>query len=226
MLDCTGMDSLEHCADPERYKNYQFPVKYQYNSRGFRDQEWPKLNDRNVLRDAIWCLGDSFTEGLGSAASHTWPVLLQKATGLRVINVSLDGASNQWIARKARYINDHLAPRHLIVMWSYLHRRELDNDDASDEDRRIWTAHTTVDQDMELHKSLVHAIDQQLDNVIHSWIPMFAPDQDTGKKLIDDLRCRRSIGEVPYLDLARDGHHFDRNTARWVVEQVKSLLGL
>jgi len=115
----TGMDSPEHCRDPEHFRSYPHTVEYHYNSRGFRDDEWPEELDQ-----AIWCVGDSFTVGVGSPRSHTWPWILQQRTGRRCINVSMDGASNNWIARQAVQILEQVAPETMIIHWSYLHRRE------------------------------------------------------------------------------------------------------
>jgi hypothetical protein len=120
--DTSGIDTLELCLDSRHFKKYPYPVQYSYNSRGYRDQEWPQ--DLEQLRSAIWCVGDSFTVGLGSPLVHTWPQVLQQHTGRRCINVSLDGASNDWISRKACAILDTIAPENLVIHWSYWHRRE------------------------------------------------------------------------------------------------------
>ena len=88
----TGIDSLEQCNNKKWFINYPYSVTYHYNSRGFRDTEWPE--DLNL---AIWCFGDSFTVGLGNPTEHTWPYILEKETGIRCINISLDGASNDWM---------------------------------------------------------------------------------------------------------------------------------
>jgi cation transport regulator ChaB len=69
-------------------------------------------------------LGDSFTSGVGSPLEHTWPQILQQRVGTRTINVSLDGASNQWIARKAQSILSSVQPQVLVIQWSYVWRRE------------------------------------------------------------------------------------------------------
>ena len=119
----SGMDSLEKCQNKNHFKSYPYPVEYVYNSRGFRDAEWP--NDIDQLKHAIWCVGDSFTEGMGSPAEHAWPYLLHKQTNIRTINVSLDGASNEWIARKTIDILTEINPEYIILHWSYLHRREI-----------------------------------------------------------------------------------------------------
>jgi hypothetical protein len=121
----SGMDCYEDCLDKNHFKNYPYHVEYQYNSRGFRDQEWPDTPEE--LKNAIWCVGDSFTVGLGSPVEHTWPWLLQKQTERRVINISMDGASNNWIARKTINILQKINPYYIVIHWSYLHRREADS---------------------------------------------------------------------------------------------------
>lgn len=115
----TGIDSPEWARDKTHFENYPHAISYCYNTRGFRDSEWPNNVDR-----AIWCLGDSFTAGVGSPLEHIWPQILQQRTGVRTINVSLDGASNQWIARKARDILSTVNPRTMVIQWSYVSRRE------------------------------------------------------------------------------------------------------
>lgn len=117
-----GLDSLEKSPDPEWFHNFPHAVDYCYNSRGFRDAEWPEL--LNDLQQATWCVGDSFTVGIGSPYEHIWPQVLQKALNQRTINVSMDGASNNWIARQAAGILKTIQPQTMIVHWSYLHRRE------------------------------------------------------------------------------------------------------
>jgi len=125
----SGLDSIEAIPifdfrKKEHFKNYPHKIEYQYNSRGFRDQEWPTFLD--ALQNSIWCVGDSFTAGVGVPFLHTWPQILQQIANLRTINVSLDGASNNWIARHARAIINEIKPKNLIVQWSYSHRREAD----------------------------------------------------------------------------------------------------
>ena len=56
----SGMDSEKSCLDPKHFYSYPYSVSYQFNSRGFRDNEWPA-----DIHNSIWCFGDSFTVGLG-----------------------------------------------------------------------------------------------------------------------------------------------------------------
>jgi len=122
----SGIDSSEDCLDKKHFESYPHDITYNYNSRGFRDAELPDTVE--VLLSAIWCVGDSFTVGIGSPLEHTWPWILQQSTQRRTINVSMDGASNMWIARKSLDILHQINPSYLIVQWSYISRREKDLD--------------------------------------------------------------------------------------------------
>jgi hypothetical protein len=117
----SGMDCLEQCLDPVLFDNYPHKVQYQYNSRGYRDQEWPADQQ---LQHSIWCVGDSFTAGIGMSFNHIWPQILEQQLNQRTINVSMDGASNNWIARQTVQILKTIAPKIIIIHWSYAHRRE------------------------------------------------------------------------------------------------------
>lgn len=142
----SGMDSIEHCRNKDYFQSYPHPVDYVYNSRGFRDAEWPNTLDE--LKNAIWCVGDSFTVGIGSPYKFTWPQVLSAATGRRCINIGMDGASNSWISRRAQQIVKEVAPAHMVVLWSYTHRREHSNIEWSDENRRIHhSARLSSDED-------------------------------------------------------------------------------
>ena len=168
----SGMDSLSDCLDKTHFKKYPHAISYQYNSRGFRDQEWPQTLEE--LKTAIWCVGDSFTVGLGSPMEHTWPGLLQKQTGQRIINVSMDGASNNWIARHVKQIQDTVAPETIVIMWSYLHRRESSNNLATDEERRLHSdAFSNDATDIDNFKQCVELIDYSSNTIIEFSIPHY-----------------------------------------------------
>lgn len=118
----SGIDNLEYCVDKKHFKTYPHEITYNYNSRGYRDAEWP--DQLEELKNAIWCVGDSFTVGIGSPYNHIWPQCLQQVLNQRTINVSMDGASNNWMARKSQRILKEIQPNYLIIHWSYIHRRE------------------------------------------------------------------------------------------------------
>jgi hypothetical protein len=118
----SGIDSPEYCRNKIWFDQYPYTIDYQYNNRGYRDVKWPEnIND---LKSSIWCVGDSFTVGIGSPVEHNWPNVLKTLTKTNTINVSLDGASNNWIARKTIGILKEIAPKNIIIHWSYISRRE------------------------------------------------------------------------------------------------------
>lgn len=170
--DKSGSDHPDYCLDHLHFKNYPHAVTYNYNSRGFRDQEWPESGPE--LENSVWCIGDSFTVGIGSPLSHTWVNILQSRLGQRCINVSLDGASNAWIARKALQVLDVVQPRLMIIHWSYIQRSESADTALSDEQRRIKVSKINDINQLKLTgfelMQTVEAHKKQC-NVIHSFVP-------------------------------------------------------
>lgn len=141
----SGIDSINYCTDRAHFLSYPHTIEYKYNSRGFRDQEWPESIEE--LQNAIWCIGDSFTVGIGSPYEFTWPQVLSNATGRRCINIGMDGASNTWISRCVGQIVQEIAPTHIVVLWSYFHRRELPNTDLHNERRILHYDKSSSDHD-------------------------------------------------------------------------------
>ena len=267
----SGIDSPEKCNDKKHFHAYPYAVEYAYNSRGFRDDEWPQTMPD--LQSAIWCVGDSFTAGIGQPLEHIWPKVLSECTGRRIINVSMDGASNRWMKRNIQNILDHVKPELLIVMWSYIHRREDPDTAKSDEDRRIYrdkdasfwedvqefyhclltvcgaSTSTTVKHFMipdafpaffdapgvwhhirgptwpenmpDDLDDLPEAIKHEIQHDFKLWDELLVYHKQC--KLLHDvkglMRCAQ-VTSVPRLDLARDGHHFDIVTSRWIADQV------
>ena len=169
----TGIDTLSEAFDKKRFKNYPYPIEYRYNSRGFRDTEWPESVDE--LKNCYWCFGDSFTSGVGSPLEHTWPYLLQQQTGTRCINISLDGASNDWIARNARHVISQLAPAAVFVQWSYLQRGESENSLLPDNERRIYDKHMSLEKQLNNFIENFNSVDKAASDsgtlLCHSMIP-------------------------------------------------------
>ena len=113
------------CDDPNRnslqevysydlrdYHDYPFNIQYKFNSRGFRDKEWPiDINDK------IWCVGDSATCGTGISHEHIYSNLLKDA-----INCGRYYADNEWIRDIASSILSEANPKLVVIQWSYFHR--------------------------------------------------------------------------------------------------------
>jgi hypothetical protein len=196
----SGKDSLKYCEDKKHFKSYPHDIEYQYNSRGFRDTEWP--TDLTELQNAIWCFGDSFTVGIGSPLTHTWVNILQSRTGQRCINVSLDGASNAWIARKAIKAIEVIKPSLVVIQWSYITRAEHHDTTKTDEDRRLhFTPGSLTDDPYDLSlskwKYIMQSVEHQKQNtkLLHSFIPYALVG-------IDELVSCRDVAEKLWNELS------------------------
>ena len=166
----SGLDSLAQCANKQHFHNFtqQHDVNYVYNSRGFRDDEWPTTIKE--LKKCIWCFGDSFTVGLGSSLDNTWVNILQQQSGIRCINISMDGASNKWISRKIQDVICIIDPTNIVVQWSYFHRDEMSNANLSDEDRKM---HCSANEETVIEEFLrfKSQIASPPPYVVHTFIP-------------------------------------------------------
>lgn len=216
LLTESGIDSPMYCIDPLHFQNYKKLVVYQYNSRGFRDNEWP-----DDINNHIWCVGDSFTVGLGQPIDEIWPQQIQTMLNERIINISMGGASNDWIARKVKDILDSFSPKAVLIQWSYIDRREYPNTNMLDEDRRMHF--DTKDQNNVANFSKkISSIDLNKSKLIHSFIPKFCEtpnlkkDENTEQKIYNVLKENNAVFFEPpeQVDFSRDGHHYDILTAR------------
>lgn len=167
--ETTGIDSYINCEDKEHFNSYPYSLDYKFNSRGFRDEEWP-----TSFNDEIWCFGDSFTVGLGTPYHMIWPKKLQSDLDRRCINVSMDGASNYWIFRKVCDVITVINPKVIIIHWTYLHRWERPQEQLLDEDRRAWEREPYPDVELQI-KEFRYLIDclstYKNIKIIHSFVP-------------------------------------------------------
>lgn len=205
-------------------------ASYYFNSRGFRDAEWP-----DDLHSAIWCIGDSFTVGIGNTLENIWPQILSRRTGLRTINVSMDGASNTWIARKTTEILKEIQPKTIIIHWGDIQRREKENIELPDEDRKLAYIKSTLEEDRALLLGLIQDIEEKSSTttVIHSFTPKFT--NNTQIELFNlklQKITNKIIPEFKILDLAKDYFQYSRwsyqhygvKTAESFVDSIITLL--
>lgn len=217
-IDQTGIDSYANCLNKKHFLDYPYSVNYQYNSRGFRDEEWPHTD----LENCVWCFGDSFTVGLGSPLEHTWVNLLQTKINKRCINISMDGASNQWISRRAVQVLKEIKPKNMIIMWSYFHRRERSNYKLNDAEKRLrFIKYETIENDIFHFKWNLNFVEKNKNdtNVIYLVIPNPVQQGTIYEANVDNF-----LGEVKLIDYARDYHHFDIQTSHDVVDSIIPLL--
>ena len=208
-----GLDTLEHCLDRKHFLDYPHTVNYKYNSRGFRDTEWP-----DDLFNCVWALGDSFTVGVGAPVEHGWCSVLSKYINCRVINCGLDGASNDWIAQRAIELIKEVAPVNIVIQWTYTHRREIDGKQV-----HFDKTSTTQDDIANLANNIrsVEAVKNKT-NIVHSTIPYRYVDYPN---IVYQLLVKAVaipivfVPPVTQLDLARDYHHYDLLTSTEYAKQ-------
>jgi hypothetical protein len=221
----SGMDSLEKCLNKTHFRNYPYEISYKFNSRGFRDEEWP-----DDLENCVWCFGDSFTKGLGQRYEHTWPKVLQTQIGCRTICVTMNGASNEWISRKIVEVANTIKPKTIIVQWSYTNRRERvlsPGEIDSDENRRIWinidknsTDEDDVQNTLECIERAEQACEVNETKLVHSFIPEFIKPQYTNTFFFNFNKSGKLWVPLLRKDRARDGHHYDLVTAKTFVDNL------
>ena len=198
-----ALDTLEYCMSKHYFKNYPYDVTYYHNSRGFRDEEWPE-----DLTNLVWCLGDSFTHGMSVPLEFTWPYILQKRINTRCLNLGIDGNSNDFIAKMAMQIIENHNPKHIVIMWSFFHRRHRDpwnfiyfDQTASDEDNL---------NNFFYNFNKVNSIYPNITNLL-------VPGQPLSTKLAKEFRI---FANYPVLDFGRDGFHFSKKTANKLVDVI------
>lgn len=121
-----GMDTLLHCRSKTHYLRWRDTITYEFNSRGFRDREWPQ-----DVSNVTWCVGDSETMGLGLAIDQTWPRQLEQISGQPSIMIAMLGAGNEWIRDAASTILHSQPSAQIILHWSFLWRRMLSLNDPT-----------------------------------------------------------------------------------------------
>lgn len=204
----SGMDSLELCLDKKHFKNYPKKITYQYNSRGFRDAEWPE-----DLSDVIWCVGDSFTVGIGQPAEEAWPQLLEKKTGKRCLNLGEDGCSNDSIALRIQEIYKLYDPKLIVAMWSFLHRRRVNGKNVQydikdfNNEADLTNFLSNFDKTNKLPIKILHTT---IPNIFWNEQMLYIANKKTNSKLI----------LYKQLDRARDYHHFDIKTSEYICDLI------
>jgi hypothetical protein len=199
-----GIDTLEQCYDKDHYLSYTKDISYRYNSRGFRDYEWPR-----DLSDVVWCVGDSFTVGIGQPFEETWPQLLGKKLGKTCLNIGEDGCANDTMALRIQEICKLHSPKLVVVMWSYFARRRMNGENVH-HDRN----HFGVDKDMANFSKNFKIVNKLPTNIINLIIPFAFDDTKMLNENHPDLNC------LTQLDYARDHFHFDVKTSVGVCQLI------
>jgi len=206
----SGIDTLEECFDKDHYLSYTKDISYRYNSRGFRDYEWPE-----DLSDVVWCVGDSFTVGIGQPFEETWPQLLQKKSGKRCLNLGEDGCSNDTVALRIQEICKLHSPNLIVVMWSYLSRRRINNKNVHHDKK-----HFGNKEDMENFAKNFKIVNELPTSVINMIVPNAGISNDAITYFMKNISSESTyhLNYVEQVDRARDHHHFGFNTSELVTD--------
>lgn len=207
----SGIDTLENCFDRKHFLNYSKNISYRYNTRGFRDNEWPE-----DLSDVIWCIGDSFTVGLGQPFQETWPQLLEKKLGKRCINLGEDGCSNDTMAMRINEICKLYNPKLIVVMWSYLARRRINNDNVHHDKKSFG-----FKEDIKNFIKNYETVNQLSTSVINLIVPNATTRTDTLNNFLKkEQKQNPNLLHFEQLDWSRDYHHFDVKTTTNITELI------
>lgn len=204
----SGMDDLNReKVNIKNFLTYLYPISYKYNSRGFRDDEWP-----SDLSNVVWCVGDSFTSGIGVPFEHRWTNILQNKLNKRCINLGIDGASNPLLKNMCLQILKEYKPSTIVVMWSFFNRRHEDP----------WNLlHFTNSSDEEDCATFLDCFkDVNTYNSSCNVVNLLIPTQTISFGLLQDI----DIFQTATIDVGRDGFHFDYKTAEVYVEHILSKL--
>ncbi len=202
--DMTGMDTLEMCEDIEHFRSYPKSISYRYNSKGFRDNEWP-----TDLSEVVWCVGDSFTVGIGQPFQETWPQLLQKKLGKTCLNLGEDGCANDTMALRAQQIYKLHNPHCISIMWSYLSRRRVNGYNVAYDKHDFGDA-----QDLKNFIKNFETVNNLPTVIYNLMIPGEFKDEEFLKSKYPELLF------VKQLDYARDYWHFDVKTSTGVSDWI------
>jgi hypothetical protein len=179
--------------------NTACPIEYQFNSLGYRTHE--KFTGKEIL-----AVGDSFTVGLGINYEHTWPYQLEQKLNYPVANFSLNGASNDWIARKLEQLLSVFDPPAVIVHYTFSHRRERPQTDWYDDERTECEPFYSDQENFNNWvKNCQHIISHGIP-VVHSFIPNWHPVQ------LDLQKYCSPIIPLIQIDYGRDQFHYGRKT--------------
>ena len=220
----SGMDCAEDCFDKKHFENYTKKISYQYNSKGFRDDEWP-----DDLSNVTWCLGDSFTVGIGQPFEETWPQLLSKKIKKPCINLGQDGCSNDTLSLRATELVKTFKPSQIIIMWSFFHRRRINDIDEH-----------FVAGDFGPIEDLINFEEDYLKTkklptkILHIFIPDIWESNignkygqnNEGTKCLLSKRKKIKQSDIDNIicfkqkDYGRDGFHYDIKTTKEIVDKI------
>jgi hypothetical protein len=140
-----------------------------------------------------------------------------------VLNFSLNGASNDWMARKLQQLLTVFQPRAIIIHYTFSHRRERPQTDWHDDERTECEPFYSSKENYQNWLTNFNTIQSLSGNIklIHSFIYNWHDQPVDYLKLGNDV-----IPPITQLDFARDGFHYGPLTHRALADQITSLLAV
>ena len=214
-LSCSelGHDSPTHAG--QKFFMHA-PVQYQFNANGFRTHNFARLDS-----DCVLVVSDSYTLGMGENINCCYTTIIEQQLGWPVFNISLNGASNDWIARRTKDMLDIVQPRAIVIHYTFSHRREFYNTTWHDDERTLCEpVHTSTENfdnwQQNFNKIAVLARSTPL---IHSFIPNWH-DAPVDYAVMPGM----ILPPIESVDCARDGFHYGPRTHQLLANQITSLL--
>jgi hypothetical protein len=211
-MECNtiGLDSLTYCFDKNHYNLYPDNIVYKFNSLGYRTSD-------TFIGNEILAIGDSFTLGLGVNIEDTWPSQLSKLLNYPVLNFSLNGASNDWIARRAQELLQFFNPKCLIIHYTFSHRRERPRIDWHDDERTECEPIYTNEQNLNNWQENFKKITNLEKKTVHSFIPRWHTDPFNYTE-------SNMLSPINQIDFARDKFHYGPKTHLQLATNLLELL--
>lgn len=194
----------------QQFLEYPDKITYKFNSRGFRDDEWP--NELESLKQCNFCIGDSNVIGVGLPREHTYINIVNQYSKNKFINCGKSSAYNyHWNLLNSLEIIKVINPKYLIIHWSPFYKtswgrtafRDLFFGNRKDMNKFI----ECIDQ-IELYKGNTQ--------VIHVFNPLYHDFYNFFNRI--DTNINHVIFEKK--DLARDGVHYGKLTHADLAEKI------
>lgn len=118
--DVTAPWQIPNLKTNKMYPDDSGTVSYELNSLGYRDKEWTDWD----LENSVWCIGNSDTFGTGILVDNTWVKQLEKISPYKTVNLGINGASWDTIARVVSSGLKDRQPQAIVIQATTLDRRE------------------------------------------------------------------------------------------------------
>ena len=214
-LSCSelGHDSPTHAG--QKFFMHE-PVQYQFNANGFRTHDFARLDSNCVL-----VVGDSYTLGMGENINCCYTTIIEQQLGWPVFNISLNGASNDWIARRTKDMLDIVQPRAIVIHYTFSHRRERPRSDWHDDERTECEPSYSSEENYQNWFTNFQTIQALAGDIklVHSFITNWHDQPVDYAELGTDI-----IPPMTQLDFARDGFHYGPKTHLELANKITSLL--